>query len=193
MPYKYIPNFLSIMRIVLAPIFILVMFANTFYMKLLALMIFFIGSLSDFLDGYLARKFNYITEIGKFIDPLADKILIVSAFIMLNYFYSDIVESWMIIVIVSRDVFITCARYIFIKYYDATIKTSIFGKLKTLFQIIVVHIILLLHFYNSDLITDFKIYSFSFIYILMIACIIFTVSSGLHYLYVNFLNNSNDN
>ena len=192
MPYKYIPNLLSIMRIVLAPIFILVMFANTFYMKLFALIIFFIGSLSDFLDGYLARKFNYITEIGKFIDPVADKILIVSAFIVLNYFYNDIVESWMIIVIISRDIFITCARYIFIKYYDATIKTSIFGKLKTLFQIIVVHIILLLHFYNSDLITDFKIYSFSFIYILMIGCVIFTVSSGLHYLYVNFLNDLNE-
>ena len=191
MSYKYIPNILSIMRIVLTPIFVLLMLLNTFYMKLFALIIFFISSLSDFLDGYLARKFNYITEMGKFIDPVADKVLIVSAFIVLNIFYSNIVQMWMIVAIVSRDIFITCARYFFITYYKTSINTSFLGKFKTLLQIIVIHIILLFHLYNPALINNFTFFSFNLIYVLMIVCIIFTIGSGLHYLYINFLNNSN--
>ena len=186
MAYRYIPNFLSFSRIILAPIFVVLILADTFHFRLIALLIFFIGSLSDFLDGYLARRFNYVTEIGKFIDPIADKILILSAFLVLNYFYSDIIESWMIAVIVLRDVVITLFRYIFIKYKDFSMETSYYGKIKTLSQIIIIHIILFFHAINSELINSFNISSFNFINTLMTLCVLFTVYTGLHYLVINY-------
>ena len=185
MPYRYIPNFLSFSRIILAPIFVILILVDTFYFKIISILIFFIGSLSDFLDGYLARRFNYVTEIGKFIDPVADKILILSAFFVLNYFYSDHIELWMITVIVLRDVIITLFRYVFIKYKKKSMKTSHYGKLKTLLQIIVIHIILFFHTIDSNLIYSYNIFSFNFINTLMIICVLVTVVTGIHYLFIN--------
>ena len=186
MPYRYIPNFLSFTRILLTPIFVVLILADTFYFRLIALMVFFICSLSDFLDGYLARKFNYVTEIGKFIDPIADKILILSAFLVLNYFYNDIIEFWMIAIIISRDVVITFFRYFFIKYKNLSMTTSYYGKIKTLSQIIIIHIILFFHVIDSEIINSFDILSFNFINSLMTLCVLFTVFTGLHYLVINY-------
>ena len=83
MQFKYLPNMLSFSRLLIAPFFILFMLKNTFYYKIYSILFFSLGSLSDFLDGYLARKYNNISTLGKYIDPLADKVLIFSSFYIL--------------------------------------------------------------------------------------------------------------
>ena len=100
-----IPNQLTILRIVLTPVFLYFFLYNTMEYKLIGTIIFIFAAATDWYDGYVARKFNVITRWGQFMDPLADKILISSAlcvFAYLGYIY-----WWMIIVIVVRDFFIT--------------------------------------------------------------------------------------
>ena len=108
--YRYIPNYLSLLRIILTPIFIFTT-QNTLVFKIMSLSIFFIASLSDFLDGYIARKYNFITNFGKNIDPLSDKILIVASFIVLSFLFPNEITFWMVFLIIFRDIAVTFLRY----------------------------------------------------------------------------------
>ncbi|MDX1960876.1 MAG: CDP-diacylglycerol--glycerol-3-phosphate 3-phosphatidyltransferase [Leptospiraceae bacterium] len=127
-----LPNFLTIIRILLVPFFLYCLFQEDSFYKTIAFGLFLFASLTDFLDGYLARKWNQTTEFGKFLDPLADKILVTGAFgsfILLN----EQVEFWMVLLIVMRDMLITCLRYIGISQ-GKSVKTTNMAKLKTAFQ-----------------------------------------------------------
>ena len=181
MSIKVIPNILTLSRILFVPFFVFFFYSNFFYYKLLSLILFFICSLTDFLDGYLARKYNLVTSVGKFIDPLADKILVLSAFIVIHSLYPDYMPLWMVISIFLRDIAVTSLRF-FLKFKKKSLKTSIFAKRKTLFQIIVIHIILFIHVFNHSNNLFLSEYVF---YILMFLCVIFTILSGLHYFFIN--------
>ena len=145
-----IPNLLTIFRIILVPFFIFSFYSQLFYLKILSLFIFFVGSVTDFFDGYLARKYNLITNFGKFVDPLADKILVLSAFFILHSLYKDYIPLWMVFLILVRDVVITVFR-IYLSKKNTILKTSALAKRKTLFQIIVIHVLLIFHvFYPTN-------------------------------------------
>ena len=180
---KYIPNILTIFRIIITPFFILFFFDENFYIRLLSLILFFFGSVSDFLDGYLARKYNLVTDFGKFVDPLADKILILAAFCVLFIMYPLYVPLWMVILILLRDVLITFFR-LYLKKNNSVLKTSVIAKRKTLFQIIVIHFLLIYHVFN-----EFTLFANSgldyIIYFLMLLCVSFTLLSALHYFIIN--------
>ena len=103
-----LPNTLTISRICLTPLFLALMFAEDWYLRSLAVVVFAIASLTDLYDGRLARTRNAVTEFGSFMDPLADKILVTSALIALVL--SRIVHFWLVIPIVVRDVLITGMR-----------------------------------------------------------------------------------
>ena len=184
MYYRYIPNLLSFLRIFLTPLFVVFMFKNTFNYNLICLFIFFIGSISDFFDGYIARKFNFVTDFGKYIDPFADKILIISAFLTLNLFYPSLIKSWMILVIIARDIFVTLFRLAILNN-NIMMKTTIFAKSKTLIQIIIIHIILILHLYDSSLLFQLKIGSLNCVYSLMFICTLVAILTGVQYIYLN--------
>ena len=180
MPLKYIPNILSFFRILLAPLFVIFMFKNLFLYKMLSFIIFFIGSISDFLDGYIARRFNFKSDFGKYLDPFADKILIVTALLTLNLFYPMIVAAWMIFVIIFRDIVVTIFRFILMKK-NIIMKTSKYAKAKTLILIILVHIILILHLFNLSSL----IFLSNSIYFLMLFSTIYTLLTGFHYMKIN--------
>ena len=180
MPFKYIPNILSFSRIFLAPLFMVFMFKDIYLYKVLSFIVFFLGSLLDFLDGYIARKFNFTSDFGKYLDPIADKILIISAFLTLNLFYPALVKSWMILIIILRDIVVTLFRF-YLMNNNFIMKTSIFAKVKTLVQIILIHIILLMHLYDFS---SFLVFQNS-IYYIMLFCTIYTVATGIHYLKIN--------
>ena len=184
MPYKYIPNFLSFLRIILSLFFIAFMLLDTSLLRLLALITFFICSISDILDGYIARKYNYQTDFGKYLDPIADKVLIISGFVILHIFYSNNVQLWMISVIICRDLIVTILRWIVLNKGKVML-TSKFSKVKTLYQIIVIHIILFFHLFNSELILNLNFLSFNFIFLLMLMCVVYTFISGMHYIIIN--------
>ena len=133
------PNRLTLIRIFLAPLFVFLFLIDNAYARLSALIIFIIAALTDLVDGWLARKYNITTGFGKFMDPLADKILISAAliaFIALGY-----AKSWVVLPIIARDFFITGLRSL-AAYKGVVIVTSGFAKIKTFMQMIVVGVIL---------------------------------------------------
>ncbi|MFG6336418.1 MAG: CDP-diacylglycerol--glycerol-3-phosphate 3-phosphatidyltransferase, partial [Lachnospiraceae bacterium] len=97
-----LPNKLTVFRVILIPFFVLFLLLDiTAYDRWFALAIFIIASLTDFLDGHIARKYNLVTNFGKFMDPLADKLLVCSALICLIEL--DRIPSWIVIVIIARE------------------------------------------------------------------------------------------
>ncbi len=103
-----LPNQLTVLRIILSPVFLFFFLSDIIWMKQVSVAIYIVAALSDWYDGWLARKFNYITSWGKFWDPLADKILTSTAFI--GFAVVDLIPWWMVIIIVGRDVIITLLR-----------------------------------------------------------------------------------
>jgi len=107
-----IPNMLSLSRILSVPVFILLMLNPTPIRALSAGIVFSLASATDWLDGYLARKWGQVTKAGKLLDPIADKILIMAALVMLVEIRSDIVHSWIAIVLIGREFAVTGLRAI---------------------------------------------------------------------------------
>ncbi|GMR25259.1 MAG: CDP-diacylglycerol--glycerol-3-phosphate 3-phosphatidyltransferase [Ignavibacteria bacterium] len=137
-----LPNQLTIMRIVLSPVFLFLFLSADPLMKQISVGVFIIAALSDWYDGWLARKFNYITEWGKFMDPLADKILVSTAFI--GFVLVGLVEWWMVATIIVRDFTITFLRIVADRKGDV-FATSYYAKLKTLLQLIFLYYLLIIY------------------------------------------------
>lgn len=131
-----LPNKLTMFRVILIPFFVLFMLVPiTAIDKWIALGIFIIASLTDWLDGYLARKYHLVTNFGKFMDPLADKLLVCSALICLIEL--DRIPSWMVIIIIAREFVISGFRQVAADN-GVVIAASYWGKFKTTFQMIAV-------------------------------------------------------
>lgn len=127
------PNKLTLMRTLMVPIFVLCMYLDFNNSRIVATFIFAIASFTDFLDGYLARRDNLVTNFGKFADPLADKILVCSAMIMLVS--TGEMPAWAVIIIIAREFTITGFRIIAASE-NITIAASPLGKFKTVTQLI---------------------------------------------------------
>jgi CDP-diacylglycerol---glycerol-3-phosphate 3-phosphatidyltransferase len=137
-----LPNQLTILRIILSPVFLFFFLSEIIWMKQVSIAIFIVAALSDWYDGWLARKFNYITSWGKFWDPLADKILTSAAFI--GFAIVDLIPWWMVIIIVGRDVIITLLR-VFADIKNYVFTTSYYAKWKTMLQMIFLYYLLILY------------------------------------------------
>jgi len=105
-----VPNYLSVSRVLLVPVFIILMLDPTPVRGLLAGIVFALASATDWLDGYLARRWGQVTKIGKLLDPIADKILITSALVLLVEIDSSKVPAWIAIVIIGREIAVTGLR-----------------------------------------------------------------------------------
>jgi cardiolipin synthase (CMP-forming) len=136
-----LPNTLTILRILAVPFFIYFLFQKELYYNTIAFTIFCMASITDLIDGYLARKWNQTTEFGKFLDPLADKVLVLGAFASL-LLLNEQLETWMLFLIILRDMLITTLRYIGITL-GKPIRTTSIAKLKTFFQMSAIIIILM--------------------------------------------------
>ena len=137
-----IPNLLSLSRIFLIPVFLYLLFLPNTWAKATALMVFLIASITDMLDGWSARALKQESELGKFLDPLADKFLVIAtlgAFVIIDPY----IPMWMILIILSRDMLITVMRYTGIKK-GMSLRTSHFGKIKTAFQMVSIIIIIMI-------------------------------------------------
>ncbi len=131
-----LPNKLTIFRVILIPFFVvLLLFDITAYDKWIALTIFIIASLTDFLDGHIARKYNLVTNFGKFMDPLADKLLVCSAMICLVELAR--IPAWVVIIIIAREFIISGFRLV-ASDNGVVIAASYWGKFKTVFQMLMI-------------------------------------------------------
>ena len=137
-----LPNKLTTFRVILIPFFVFFLLAPYFegYGNYIALVIFIVASLTDFLDGKIARKYNLVTNFGKFMDPLADKLLVCSALICLIAL--DRIPAWIVIVIISREFIISGFRLIAAEN-GVVIAANYWGKFKTVSQMIMIILLLI--------------------------------------------------
>lgn len=168
-------NKITIVRVFLVPVFMVALYANTPNSTYIAAAIFIIASITDSLDGYIARSRNLITNFGKFADPLADKILVSAALISLVDLGK--IPGWVVVVIIAREFTITGFRIIAASE-GITIAASSLGKIKTITQLIAITLILLNNF-------PFRSINFPFDMILLYISLFFTILSGVDYLYKN--------
>ena len=136
-----IPNIISLIRVAIAPVFYILMIKNNYSSTRVACGLFIAGAVTDYLDGWLARNVYGVTSAGKFIDPLADKIFTMAAF--LSFFQLGIVELWMVIIIIIRDFGTTFLR-LFAVNNKHTIRTSRSAQWKTFLQMVFIIYILIL-------------------------------------------------
>ena len=167
-----IPNLLTIGRMVLVPFFMVALLMNTQGTRLAATVIFIIASMTDWLDGYLARKNNQITNFGKIMDPLADKVLTAAAMICLVQLGD--VPAWVVALILFREYAITGLRSV-AAAEGVVIAASIWGKVKTTVQMIALILLML----NPQLEV---ILGFNLGIIVLYVALILTLYSGLDYL-----------
>jgi CDP-diacylglycerol--glycerol-3-phosphate 3-phosphatidyltransferase len=184
-----IPNQLTVTRIILTPIFAFLFLSGDKTFNQASLFVFLIAALTDWYDGWLARKYNYISELGKFLDPLADKILTSTAFFA--FVYAGLLNFWMVLIIVVRDLIITLLR-VYGQYKKRTFSTSLFAKLKTSVQMIFLYYLLVVYVGIEKELFKFIDRNWSnlllnkdFIYYTMIFITTITVYTGIEYLYTN--------
>jgi CDP-diacylglycerol--glycerol-3-phosphate 3-phosphatidyltransferase len=137
-----LPNQLTLLRVLLAPVFVALLLSESSINRQLSLLVFVIAALTDWYDGWIARKFGYISRWGKFLDPLADKIL--SSVALFVYVYLSLVDAWMVWIIVIRDFLITGLRT-YAEYKDEPIVTSKTAQAKTFGQFVAIYYILILY------------------------------------------------
>lgn len=183
-----LPNKLTVFRIILIPLFMLVLALPLNWGMLLvgptvipvtdlvAALIFIVASLTDLLDGKIARQQHLVTNFGKFADPLADKLLVMTAFIFFVQF--NWLPAWMVTIIVIRELAITGLRTLIVENNGQVMAAAMPGKIKTMSQMIAI-IFFLLH----DL--GFALLGIPFAYIMAWVALIATVYSGLDYFYQN--------
>lgn len=138
-----LPNILTLVRLLLVPVFMLLLL---FGHNLLAFIVFLIASLTDYLDGVIARKYNAISNFGKLADPLADKILVMTALVLLVGLKSDLrceawVQAWMVVIILAREIWVTGLRAV-AAAEGLVIPAGDSGKVKSVLQMVAIHFLL---------------------------------------------------
>ncbi|WP_137657289.1 CDP-diacylglycerol--glycerol-3-phosphate 3-phosphatidyltransferase [Listeria newyorkensis] len=182
-----LPNKITVARIILIPIFVVLCVAplglgtvtwldSTIPVSnIIAAIIFIVAALTDWFDGHLARKYNLITNFGKFADPLADKLLVAAAFIILVE--QHIAPSWVIIIIISREFAVTGLRLLLVEGGEVMAAGQL-GKIKTFTQMIAIPLLLLNNW-------PFEWTGIRIDLVFLYVCAFFTVWSGWDYFYKN--------
>lgn len=162
------PNKLTVLRFILVPFFLLAAYyEKNQTMMLISTIVFAVASFTDFLDGHLARKYNLVTDFGKFMDPLADKVLVAAALLFLVQVQR--VEAWLVVIIITREYAISIIRAI-AATNGKVIAASGGGKAKTVTQMAAIIMLLL---------------NLPFASIVMYICVILTLYSGIEYIWKN--------
>ncbi len=164
-------NKITLLRVLMIPVFLVFMLVEFPYHMEAALVVFLAASLTDKLDGYLARKYNMITDFGKFMDPLADKLLVTGAFLVLIQLGR--IEAWIVFVILAREFAVTGLRTL-AAAQNVVIAASNYGKIKTVTQIIAIVLLLLDNY-------PFSLLNLPVDTVMVYITLIITLLSGLDY------------
>ena len=179
------PNQLTFLRILLTPVFLAFLLSSQSILRQWSLVIFTLAAITDWYDGWLARRWGYVTRWGAFLDPLADKVLTSSA--LIAYVYLELVPGWMIWIIVIRDAFITVLRS-YAEYKGKPVDTSKLAKTKTFAQYVLIYYILIFYVAENTPAVDMNFSSliktcmnYSFIYSSMVIITGITLWTGIIY------------
>jgi CDP-diacylglycerol--glycerol-3-phosphate 3-phosphatidyltransferase len=173
---KNVPNYITVLRILLVPVIFYLFMFDSFYIRLLVLVLIIISELTDFLDGYIARKYNCVSDAGKILDPFADSISRITVF--LNFVLLKLINPWFFLLCIFRDSLTQTIRIIAANnniVFDAKLS----GKIKAIFQCIGIILITILSIINLKYnIENLYIYT----NIIMLIVTIVTLWSGIDYL-----------
>jgi CDP-diacylglycerol--glycerol-3-phosphate 3-phosphatidyltransferase len=175
-----LPNLLSLLRVFIAPIVYQMIISSDTTLIFYALIIFSLGAITDYLDGFLARKWGNTSSFGSFLDPIADKILTNSALLALMSIH--IIDAWMIAIIIARDVFMTLLR-VYADRVERPIKTSISAKIKTALQLVFTIGVLFLLSFNAS--GEYLSKWYSVIDIIVWSIVALTVITSIEYMVQN--------
>lgn len=170
-----LPNKLTVIRVLAIPFFLLFLYISKGIFRFLPLLIFAGAAITDAIDGHIARRDNLVTNFGKFMDPLADKLLTASAFIA--FVEIDYLSAWVVVLIISRELLVSGFRTLAASK-NVNIAANAWGKIKTVFQMILIIVILLNYTgyfgFTNPLITP-----------LIAITVLLTITSGATYIYEN--------
>lgn len=171
------PNKLTVIRMILVPVFMVFMEFSNMGMQIAGLVIFIIASVTDWLDGYLARRDGLVTNFGKFMDPLADKMLTTAAFLVLMNM--DYISSWVLLIVLFREFLVSGLRLVAVGE-GKVIAASMWGKAKTVSQMIAIiasFMLIILPWFNE--------WDFLLINVMVWISTALTIISGADYLIKN--------
>ena len=168
-----LPNKLSIIRVALIPVIVVLLYQQSDACRIIAGALFIIASLTDFLDGYIARKYNLVTNFGKLIDPVAVKLLVLTTLIML--LHRGQTEAWIIIIILCRELAVDGLRLVAVTQ-GKVIAASPFGKIKTTCQMIMI---------TAAILLNQSAFSTWYMIILTAAAVVMTLFSAVDYFVKN--------
>src|SRR3989338_3421073 len=183
-----IANRLTILRIILTFIFMFFLFGHGFWPKATSLTIFIFAALSDFFDGLIAQRKNMVTDFGRLMDPIADKVLVLAAFTA--FVQMQLIEAWMFVIIIFREILITSLR-LFALNKGKVLSAAKAGKHKTASQMAVIFYILGFIVLKEAILTfstwnpSWERFFRNSIYTLMLVTVGLTLYSGLSYLWEN--------
>lgn len=171
---KHLPNFLTLGRFLLVPPIVILLFFEGRVPSALAGFIFLIASLTDFFDGFIARRFDVESSFGRFLDPIADKVLVTSSLIMLISLGR--VQAWIVMLIITREIAVSALRAI-TRSWDTTLRPSKVGKLKAVLQFAAIVPLIIHYEYKLIIPINFHLIGTVLIYI----ALAFTLWSGFDY------------
>lgn len=184
------PNQLTFLRILLTPVFIILLFSPDLVLRQLSVLVFIIALLTDWYDGWVARRWGYVTRWGTFLDPLADKVVTSSA--LIAFIYLDLVPAWPVWAIVIRDILITFLRS-YSEFKGRAFDTSTFAKTKTFLQFMFIDYVLLAYIARD---TEYfqsrygglihSLLEYSLLYAIVVVVAFITVLTGVVYLAANW-------
>ncbi len=182
------PNQLSIVRIILSPVFLFLALSDDVILFRLSFIVYLIATITDWYDGWYARKYKTITRMGIFLDPFADKVLTTFAFIF--FYINRIMPLWMLIIIAARDLIVTLLRS-YDEFRGITLKTSYIAKVKTFIQMTYIFVILVLMNFEKIIqdnsvskVINYFLYESDINFLLLLLITILTIYSGLEYFFV---------
>jgi CDP-diacylglycerol---glycerol-3-phosphate 3-phosphatidyltransferase len=157
---KRIPNILTCLRLLLIPVFVILLISPTVVRIQIALVVFIFAAGTDLLDGILARKFQAVSNFGKLVDPLADKLLVMSALVMLTSYHDQnsslpLVPGWLVVLILAREIWITGIRSVAASN-GLVLAAKNSGKVKSFLQMLAI-VFLLIPYQNSSIYFDFHL------------------------------------
>lgn len=171
---RHLPNFLTMGRLILVPPIVILLFFPGRFPSAVAGLIFLVASITDYFDGFIARRFKLESSFGRFLDPIADKVLVCAALVMLISL--DRVSAWIVMLIITREIGVSALRAIS-KTWDTSLKVSPVGKLKTVFQFSTIVPLIIHYEYKLLIPIDFHLIGTVLLYV----ALILTWWSGLDY------------
>ena len=184
------PNQLTFLRILLTPVFLVFLLSSSPILRQWSLAVFILAALTDWYDGWVARRWGYVTRWGAFFDPFADKVVTSAA--LIAYAYLGLVSGWMVWIIVIRDIVITLLRS-YAEYKGKPVSTSKLAKTKTFMQFVIIYYLLILYVAQNALLIRENyseliqsLLNYSLIYSMMLVITALTVWTGIIHIIDNW-------